>query len=147
MRGLHVKILALILVAVGLGVCWFKVARLGLPLVPTEKADVWTVEARIEFRAKHDAAVKLRFYIPRQPVGYTVVDESFVSGQYGLTTEDDGQHRAAEWAVRQVNGYQVLYYRIRLARDPSQPAALYPNPLASKPFRPCPKRLIRLQRG
>lgn len=124
MRGLHVKILALILVAVGLGVCWFKVARLGLPLVPTEKADVWTVEARIEFRAKHDAAVKLRFYIPRQPVGYTVVDESFVSGQYGLTTEDDGQHRAAEWAVRQVNGYQVLYYRIRLARDPSQPAAL-----------------------
>lgn len=103
----------------GISICWFKVTRLGLPLVPTEKADVWTVEARIEFKARHDAAVKARFAIPRMPPGYTVVDESFVSGDYGLTTEDDGTNRAVEWAIRQVNGYQVLYYRIRLSRDPS----------------------------
>jgi 7 transmembrane helices usually fused to an inactive transglutaminase/Inactive transglutaminase fused to 7 transmembrane helices len=119
LRGLHVKTLALLLVMVGISICWFKVTRLGLPLVPTEKADVWTVEARIEFKARHDAAVKARFAIPRLPPGYTVVDESFVSGDYGLTTEDDGANRAVEWAIRQVNGYQVLYYRIRLARDPS----------------------------
>ncbi len=119
MRGLHVKTLALLLVIAGISICWFKVTRLGLPLVPTEKADVWTVEARIEFKARHDSAVKARFAIPRIPPGYTVVDESFVSGDYGLTTEDDGANRAVEWAIRQVNGYQVLYYRIRLARDPS----------------------------
>lgn len=118
MRGLHVKILALLLIIIGVSVCWFKVTRLGLPLLPTEKADVWTVEARIEFKARHDAAVTARFAIPRLPPGYTVVDESFVSGDYGLTTEDDGTNRAVEWAIRQVNGYQVLYYRIRLARDP-----------------------------
>lgn len=119
MRGLHVKTLALLLVILGISICWFKVTRLGLPLVPTEKADVWTVEARIEFKARHDSAVKARFAIPRMPPGYTVVDESFVSGDYGLTTEDDGTNRAVEWAIRQVNGYQVLYYRIRLSRDPS----------------------------
>jgi len=118
-RGIHVKILALLLVAAGLGLCWFKVTRLGLPLVPTEKADVWTVEARIQFKAQKDSAVKVRFFIPRQPAGFTVVDENFVSGNYGLTTEDDGTHRSAEWAVRKVNGYQVLYYRIHLSRDPS----------------------------
>lgn len=118
-RGIHVKLLALLLVAAGLGLCWFKVTRLGLPLVPTEKADVWTVEARIQFKAQKDSAVKVRFFIPRQPAGFTVVDENFVSGNYGLTTEDDGVHRSAEWAVRKVNGYQVLYYRIHLSRDPS----------------------------
>ena len=131
MRGLHVKILSLLLVLIGISICWFKVTRLGLPLLPTEKSDVWTVEARIEFKARHDAAVTARFAIPRLPPGYTVVDESFVSGDYGLTTEDDGTNRAVEWAIRQVNGYQVLYYRIRLARDPGNVPAQPLMPLAA----------------
>lgn len=121
MRSLHVKILALVLIVIGASLCWFKVTRLGLPLVPTERANVWTVEARIEFKTRRDAAVKVKFFIPRQPAGFTVVDENFVSGNYGLTTADDGLHRTAEWAVRQVRGYQVLYYRIHLSRDPSSP--------------------------
>lgn len=129
MRSAHVKILALLLIAIGSSLCWFKVTRLGLPLVPTEKANVWTVEARIEFRARRDAAVKVKFFIPRQPVGFTVVDENFVSGNYGLTTEDDGVHRTVGWAVRQVKGYQVLYYRIHLSRDP----AAAQTPLQSQP--------------
>ncbi len=123
MRGAHVKFLALLLILIGLSLCWFKVTRLGLPLLPTETADVLTVEARIEFKARRDAAVKVRFFIPRQPAGYTVVDENFVSGNYGLTTEDDGQHRTAEWAVRQARGYQVLYYRLHLSRDPTVQSA------------------------
>ncbi|CAL1241003.1 UUP1 family membrane protein [Candidatus Methylocalor cossyra] len=118
MRNLHVKLLALALTAFGLTLCWYKVTRLGLPLLPTEKAEVWTVEARIEFKARRNAPVKVQFFIPRQPAGYTVVDENFVASNYGLTTEDDGSRRSAQWAVRKVTGYQVLYYRIHLARDP-----------------------------
>lgn len=133
MRGVHVKILALLLTALGLSVCWFKVTRLGLPLVPTEKAEVLTVEARIEFKARRNSAAKVRFYIPRQPAGYTVVDENFVSGSYGLTTEDDGLRRVAEWAVRQAKGYQVLYYRLHLARDSSLQAPAAEPPLTPPP--------------
>ena len=94
-----------------------------------------TVEARIEFKARRNSAAKVRFYIPRQPTGYTVVDENFVSGSYGLTTEDDGLRRVAEWAVRQAKGYQVLYYRLHLARDSSlqAPAAEPPRSLQSEP--------------
>lgn len=117
MRSAHVKVLALVLVSIGLSLCWFKATRLGLPLVPTEKANVWTVEARIEFKARKDSPVKVQFYIPREPVGFTVVDENFVSGSYGLTTEDNGTQRSAQWAVRKVKGYQVLYYRIHLSPD------------------------------
>ena len=119
MRSAHVKILSVLLVIVGLTLCWFKVTRLGLPLQPTEKSNVWTVEARIEFKARRNTGVKVKFFIPRQPAGYTVVDENFVSGSYGLTTEDDGLHRIAEWAVREMRGRQVLYYRIDLNRDPT----------------------------
>jgi len=130
LRNLHVKILALVLVTIGVSLCWYKVTRLGLPLLPTEQAEVWTVEARIEFKAKRDTPVKVHFAIPRAPVGYTVVDENFVSSNYGLTTEDDGTQRFAEWAVRRVKGYQVLYYRINLARDPR---AALPSPISSAP--------------
>jgi len=128
-RSLHVKILALVLVLIGVGLCYYKVTRLGLPLLPTEQADVWTVEARIEFKARRNTPIKAQFAIPRVPAGYTVVDENFVSSNYGLTTEDDGLHRSAQWAVRKAKGYQVLYYRILLARDPMA----VPLPVQSAP--------------
>ncbi|MDD5034185.1 MAG: inactive transglutaminase family protein [Methylococcaceae bacterium] len=119
MRNLHVKILAFVLVFIGASLCYYKVTRLGLPLLPTEQADVWTVEARIEFKPRRDTPVKVQLFVPRAPNGYTVVDENFVSSNYGLTTEDDGVRRSAQWAVRKATGYQVLYYRLHLARDPT----------------------------
>jgi len=131
MHSLHVKVLAVLLVAIGLSFCYYKVTRLGLPLLPTEDAEVWTVEARIEFKARTTIPVKVQLAIPKSPAGYTVVDENFVSSNYGLTTEDDGVHRTAMWTVRRTKGYQVLYYRIHLARDPMAvpaPPQLAPAP-------------------
>lgn len=119
MRNFHVKFLALLLVVLAGTLCWYKVTRLGLPLLPTEQAEVWTVEAKIAFKARRNVPVKVQFSIPRPPAGFTVVDENFVSGAYGLTSEDDGVHRSAQWAVRKISGHQVLYYRLQLARDPS----------------------------
>ncbi len=119
MRNLHVKVLAFVLVLTGLSLCYYKVTRLGLPLFPAKQTEVWTVEARIEFKPKRDTPIKATLFIPRGPTGYTVVDENFVSSNYGLTTEDDGVSRSAQWAVRKATGYQVLYYRLHLARDPT----------------------------
>lgn len=127
MHNLHVRILAAVLVTLGCAFCYYKVTRLGLPLLPTEEAEVWTVEARIEFKARNATPVKVQLAIPKAPAGYTVVDENFVSSDYGLTTEDDGVRRTALWSVRKTKGYQVLYYRIQLARDPMAVAA--PSPL------------------
>lgn len=117
----------MVLVLIGSSLSYYKVTRLGLPLLPTEQAEIWTVEARIEFKAKKDSPIKAQFGIPRAPAGYTVVDENFVSSNYGLTTEDDGLHRTAQWTVRKVKGYQVLYYRVHLARDPNAAVASPPK--------------------
>ncbi len=116
LKNLHVKILALVLVLAGVGLCYYKVTRLGLPLQPAEQAEVWTVEARIAFKAKA-GPTKVQFYIPRKPPGFAILDEDFVSSNYGLATEDDGVNRKALWAVRRTKGKQVLYYRIQLAED------------------------------
>jgi hypothetical protein len=121
------------LVLIGVSLCYYKVTRLGLPLLPSQEAEVWTVEARIEFKARKEQPVKVQLAIPNSPVGYTVVDENFVSSNYGLSTEDDGTTRTAIWTVRNTKGYQVLYYRIQLAPDPMAvpPAAVQiPAPVA-----------------
>lgn len=129
MSKLHVRILAAVLVAIGVGLCYYKVTRLGLPLFPSQQADVWTIEARVEFKPlKKDTPIKALLFIPKSPAGYTVVDENFVSSNYGLTTEDDGIRRYIQWAVRKATGYQVLYYRLHLAPDPSGMLGERPKP-------------------
>ncbi len=115
--NLHVKLLAALLILISLTVVWYKVNYLGLPLLPTDKADVWTIEARIEFKAKRDEPVKIRFMVPNDPKGFILVDENFVSGNYGLNLEDAGLNRSVQWAIRKTSGYQVLYYRLHVAPD------------------------------
>ncbi|MEY2699511.1 MAG: hypothetical protein RIQ52_266 [Pseudomonadota bacterium] len=117
MHDLHVRVLATVLVLAALALCTYKAIWLGLPLMPTDKAEVWTVEARIEFKARHNQAIKVSFALPRLPEGFTVLDENFVASDYGLTTTDDGVRRYAQWAIRETHGWQVLYYRIQLTRD------------------------------
>lgn len=130
MSKLHVWFLAALLSVAGVSLCYYKVVKLGLPLLPTEQAEVWTVEARIEFKAKRDTAVKVQFAIPRAPQGYTVLDENFVASDYGLTLDDDGLRRQVRWAIRETHGWQVLYYRIHLAKDPAAEAAQPPSGVA-----------------
>ncbi|EDZ67481.1 hypothetical protein NOC27_808 [Nitrosococcus oceani AFC27] len=142
MKNLHIKILAFLLVMIGLGLAYYKVTRLGLPVLPAEQTEVWMVEARLAFEAK-GGPVKARFYIPNAPPGFTVVGEDFISSKYGLTMDEGDINRTAQWAVRRAEGKQVLYYRIELAPEiahikpqkgniPPFPAAPdYPEPMGS----------------
>lgn len=116
MRDLHVRLLSLVLIAVGLALTAYKSGRLGLPLAPGEETPVWTVEARASFSAG-GGAVKAELTIPDDPPGFVVIDEDFISSSFGLAVDEDGLNRKAQWAVRRASGRQVLYYRISLYRD------------------------------
>ncbi|MCC5859851.1 MAG: inactive transglutaminase family protein [Ectothiorhodospiraceae bacterium] len=116
MKNLHLKLLALTLCALGAAGTWYKVSVIGLPLQPDAETLVWTVEARINFRAEGGPS-QLHFHIPSGPLGFTVLGEDFVSGPYGLAREVDGNNRVALWTARRASGEQSLYYRIRLAED------------------------------
>lgn len=112
-RDLHVKSLALLLAAFAAALIYMKVTQLGLPLDPEDTRDAWTIEAKINYTAKGSTA-KLAFYIPRRPPGFEVLDEDFVSSNYGLALDDTGINRQANWAVRRAKGAQSLYYRIEI---------------------------------
>ena len=116
MRNLHVRLLSLALILFAAGLIFFKVTKLGLPLFPSEQIEVWSVEARLAFKAKNKP-IKAQLALPRLPPGYVIADENYVSGKYGLAVEDDDKNRVAEWAIRKAKGDQVLYYHLQLARD------------------------------
>ncbi len=117
MKNLHLKLLSLTLIASALALGAYKVIRLGLPLLPAEEIEVWSVEARLFFKAK-GKPVKVRLVLPKKPPGFLILDEDFVSGHYGLTIHEEKYHRVAEWVVRRAKGEQVLYYHVQMTQAP-----------------------------
>lgn len=133
MKDLQIKIIALLLVIAAVSLCYYKNSELGLPLLPAEMNDVWTVEARISFQANGGPA-KTEFYIPHKPPGFIKLNEDFISSNYGLATEYDKVNRKALWAVRRAYEKQVLYYRCEIASDEHSRSRTHPIP--SYPSRP-----------
>ncbi|CAE6483844.1 uncharacterized protein with transglutaminase domain [Nitrosomonas nitrosa] len=111
MRQLHLFVLVIALCAAGLGLFYYKVTTLGLPLTSSEQAEVWNVEARISFRAKPDTGIKVSLPLPLNPPGYSIIAEDFVGANYGLAIEQDENGRVALWAKRRAQEKQLLFYR------------------------------------
>ena len=140
MDKLSVKIWAILLIALGLSICAYKSATLGLPLSPKEDTEVWTVQAELNFRGIGEAAI-VDFHIPSATPGFIKLDENFISKRFGLSTEEKNDNRKAQWVVRRAHKQQTLYYRISVAGSDqyetwdTQPyfpkAPNYPEPYAS----------------
>ena len=134
MRRLHLFLLTLILCVTGLGLAYYKIAVIGLPLTASEEAQVWNIGARVSFRAKPDGAIKVTLPLPFNPAGYSILDEDFVSADYGLAIEQDNSGRVARWAKRRAHGKQLLFYRVALFENeevvhkPEAAPVVYPKP-------------------
>lgn len=120
MRRGHLLGLAAALAVIGLTIFFYKVERLGFPLTPQEKIQVWTVEARADFRRASVGPVKASLRIPLNPPGFDVIRENFVSRGYGLATSEERNVRIATWSKRRTSGEQALYYQVTVAADPDR---------------------------
>ena len=117
MKSPKIGVIAFMLVALALGLSYYKHSELGLPLLPAQQADVWTVEAKLQFKATGGKPVKASFYIPKDTPGFLKLNEDFISSNYGLAIENDELNRQASWAVRRAKDKQVLYYRVELTSN------------------------------
>jgi hypothetical protein len=95
---------------------------------------VWRVEVQIQFEAE-GGAVKAEIYVPGRTGAYTVVDQSFVSPGYGITTErHPGHGMRAAYSMREAKGIQTLYYRAVIQRGvEAGPAERDPHPPLNPP--------------
>ena len=115
-RSLHWLWLSLFLIGLGGGLFLYRGLILDYPLLPDTDAATWTLQARLQI-VPEGGPIKVRALLPEVTPGFTVLDENFVSRGFGLTIEDEGDDRLAQWAVRRERGSQPLYYRAVVYRD------------------------------
>jgi 7 transmembrane helices usually fused to an inactive transglutaminase/Inactive transglutaminase fused to 7 transmembrane helices len=130
MKNRHLYILAGVLSLVGICLFLYKVLVLELPLRPEAKTTNWEVEVRVTFTARDDA-VKLSLFLPQNEGPLVVIDQSFLSEGYGVTTATEGVNRHAHFSIRKASGEQAIYYRFvvhRVLVDRSEKSAEEPTP-------------------
>jgi hypothetical protein len=107
----HVYGLITLLFVIGTSIFLYRHEILNVPLTENESVNSWTVEANLRFNAQPNVPVKASFMIPYMPPHYSILDEYFVSRNYGVTTNLIGYNREAVWSLRRSSGSQSLYYR------------------------------------
>jgi len=116
--------LIITLFLVGMGLFLYRHFILDVPLTDTETVNSWMVEANLRFTADHNIPVKATFIIPYMPPYFAILDEYFVSHNYGVTTNLNGNNRQTVWSLRRGNGAQSLYYRAIFRETDSSEFAL-----------------------
>lgn len=107
----HIYGLIALLMLVGLSIFAYRYFVLGVPLTESETVNSWMVEANLHFTAESNKPVKASFVIPYLPPYFAILDEYFVSHNYGVTTNLEGYNRETVWSLRRGHGPQSLYYR------------------------------------
>lgn len=127
-----------LLAALGIGFAVYKHFSVGYPFFPKQQIPIWTIEAKITFRAT-GGPVKLTFAVPGEQKDFGVLDEVGTSQGYGFTParsshEDTNLFRTVVWAREEARGPQELYYRINVYRKTSlEQVDRIPPPLTLDP--------------
>lgn len=132
----HVYGLILTLFLVGMGIFFYRHLVLDVPLTETENVNSWMVEANLRFNAERDVPVKANFSIPYMPPDYIILDEYFISQNYGVSTHLTDYNRRATWTLRRGSGSQSLYYRAIIREADTQETTLPPPPMVKMPQLP-----------
>ena len=108
------RILAVFLLLLGGGSIAYQLLVQKVPLTQDEKDPVWVVDAQVSFTARANKPIKVRMFVPPQGAGYTTLNESFVSNNYGVNVNVEKGNRQVTWSARRAEGNQYLYYRLML---------------------------------
>ncbi len=111
----RVFLVAALLTILAAAIFAYKVVILELPLGPDAEIDTWNVEVRISFNGS-DGPAKASLYLLQTEGHYEVIDERFISGDYGLSIRQLTTNRKAVLSSRLASGQQFLLYRATIRR-------------------------------
>lgn len=114
MRNIHAYALAALLIGVGVAILLYKSLVIGLPLTHTDVPDEWGIETRVTF-SPAQGPVKLSIPIFRDSRGFDVIDQNFIAGRFGLTTDYANGERRAVFSIRRIHGAQTIFYKATLS--------------------------------
>ena len=116
MKRTHLYILVAALSAIGFAIFLYKVVAIGLPVASEERTEVWRVEVQLRLKAE-GGPVKATLQLPQSTGAFAVIDQSFVSPGFGVTTASQGPNQQAVFSIREGSGAQTLYYRAVVQRS------------------------------
>lgn len=123
----HLYGLIIALFLIGVSVFCYRHFVLDVPLTANETVNSWMIEANLRFTAENNKPVKASFTIPYMPPYFAILDEYFISHNYGVTTTLNSYNRRAVWSLRRSTGPQSLYYRA-VFRETDNNEAYLPKP-------------------
>jgi len=129
----HVYGLIISLFIIGMSLFFYRHIALDVPFTDTETVNSWMVESSLRFTADHNVPVKASFIIPYMPPYFAILDEYFVSHNYGVTTNLSGYNRQTVWSLRRASGEQSLYYRAIFRETDNNDFILSKPPLVKVP--------------
>lgn len=131
----HVYGLIFTLFILGSAIFFYRHFVLDVPLTDTETINSWMVESNLRFVADPNTPIKASFNIPYLPPHFAILDEYFVSRNYGVTTNLNGDNRETVWSIRRAHGPQSLYYRAIFRQADSNESILSAPPaIKSQPL-------------
>ncbi|MCU5787113.1 inactive transglutaminase family protein [Alloalcanivorax marinus] len=132
---LHARLLALFLLVLGGGSIAYQIFIQKVPVTESESDPVWVVDTQVSFQARPNTPIKARMYVPPLASGFTALNESFISNNYGVNVNRENGNRLVTWSARRGEGQQNLYYRLMITARYAEPAPLPEN---GPQFRPSP---------
>ena len=130
----HLKILIALMVSLGLLITGYQIYVLDIPVREDETDDIWSLDAKIDFRASNGVPVKAQLFIPPLNQQFVSLNESFISNNYGVSVNQLNGNRRVTWSARRAGGSQTLYYRMVLTKRYGAEAAEAQPPAPRQPI-------------
>lgn len=117
-RGVFYVVTAILLLT-GLLLIGYQHLTFGVPFVPGEQREVWSVEAKIEFDPQGNVPAIVNFALPAIQPGFTQLKQSTSSLGFGIDYIKRHGLNYVEWTKRNTIGAQILYYKADFLVDSS----------------------------
>ena len=121
-RGLFYFVTAILFLA-GILLIGYQRVTFDIPFVPSDERQIWTVEARVEFEPKDNAATEVILALPAVQPGFTQLEQTTARLGYGVNYVKKDGSNFVEWTKRNPQGLQIVYYRADILVDKSATAS------------------------
>lgn len=130
----HLRILIILLTLVGVLLTAYQIMVLKLPVSEQETDSMWNIDAKVQFEAVGNSAVKLKAFVPPLRDRFLSLNEGFISKDYGVSVDRDEDNRQVTWSARRATGAQTLFYRLAISSrfggaSPVEEGPVYRDPI------------------
>ncbi|MFT4824979.1 MAG: hypothetical protein ACI9A2_000954 [Halioglobus sp.] len=116
---IQIGMIAGALIVFGLGLTLYKSISLGLPLLPSQYQDVWTIDSKISFNPT-DGPVDVSLTLPEHHNGWVSLNENFSSSGFGFTVVKQESSSQARWTRQTIKDPTTIYYKVQAYEQSEQ---------------------------